>query len=579
MIGLGALKEVNEAEEDVKAAVSVYGGRENNTYLKLIFSLQLSSVQNEIMQKLAITDMTAEIKSLRARKDQLLEDSHKWIIENKDFNAFLNWHHGNAKRVLWIKGHAGKGKMMLLIGIVRELTARSETHFNEPLLSYFFCRGTETRLNTATSVLRGLIWMLLRQERSLIHHLDEFRDLGSKLFEDHNSFYSLKDVLQNMLQDKALTRCYLIIDALDECNSGEPGLLELLPLVSETWEKCDRVKWLLSSRNIRDIESTLDKKEARMRLSLEMNNEAVTKAVEAYINYKTSGLFKGYEKALARRKDAGILKVLRTVQTDVLKELVNKADGTFIWVALVFRQIKSSGCGADKLRTLLQQIPAGLNNLYCSMLQNIEQSEDYQAVLWIRLKAYSPIHISELASLAELPALADNSEIVRRCGLLVLKEEDDFVYFVHQSAKDFLTDSKPGTLSEVFLNGSSQGHRIIVSRSLKKMGEMLCGDILNRHNPSMSIDNIKYMDQDRIILIRYARVNWVKHLRGMDGACHDMGFHEGGAIDQFLTEHFLHWLVSLSLTRNMPQSYAIIRDIQYLLAVSTVSISLCIWQH
>lgn len=77
---------------------------------------------------------------------------------------------------------------MLMIGVIRELTSRLDTHFKEPFLSYFFCRGTNTKLNTATSVLRGLIWMLLRQERSLIRHLDEFKDLGAKLFEDHNSF-------------------------------------------------------------------------------------------------------------------------------------------------------------------------------------------------------------------------------------------------------------------------------------------------------------------------------------------------------------------------------------------------------
>ncbi|KAF8847416.1 hypothetical protein BDZ45DRAFT_607492, partial [Acephala macrosclerotiorum] len=54
-------------------------------------------------------------------------------------------------------GDPGKGKTMLLIGIIREFTAQLDTHFNESHLFYFFCQGTNTRFNTATTVLRGLM--------------------------------------------------------------------------------------------------------------------------------------------------------------------------------------------------------------------------------------------------------------------------------------------------------------------------------------------------------------------------------------------------------------------------------------
>lgn len=95
---------------------------------------------------------------------------------------FTDLHHGNAKRLLWIKSDAGKGKTMLLIGIIHELTAQLETHFDKPHMSYFFCQGTDDKLNTATAIMRGLIWMFLWQQRSLIRHLaDMFKDLGPML--------------------------------------------------------------------------------------------------------------------------------------------------------------------------------------------------------------------------------------------------------------------------------------------------------------------------------------------------------------------------------------------------------------
>ena len=96
--------------------------------------------------------------------------------------------------------------------------------------------------------------MLLRQEKSLIRHLDMFKDLGSTLFEARTAFYNLKKILQSMLKDKALERAYLVIDALDECRKEEPGLTELLELISEISEENHKVKWLVTSRNETYIE-------------------------------------------------------------------------------------------------------------------------------------------------------------------------------------------------------------------------------------------------------------------------------------------------------------------------------------
>ena len=92
------------------------------------------------------------LSPFKKRKDHLLEDSYKWILDNQEYKDFTDWHHGNTKRLLWIKGDPGKGKTMLLIGVIREFTAQLETHFDKPHLSYFFCQGTDDRLNTATAI-------------------------------------------------------------------------------------------------------------------------------------------------------------------------------------------------------------------------------------------------------------------------------------------------------------------------------------------------------------------------------------------------------------------------------------------
>jgi hypothetical protein len=60
--------------------------------------------------------------------------------------------------LLWVKGDPGKGKTILLCGIVNEL---KKSIAKTDLLSYFFCQATDSRINNATAVLRGLLYLLV----------------------------------------------------------------------------------------------------------------------------------------------------------------------------------------------------------------------------------------------------------------------------------------------------------------------------------------------------------------------------------------------------------------------------------
>jgi hypothetical protein len=106
------------------------------------------------MQDLCVSDLRDDKKHIEATKDGLLKDSYRWVLENSDFKQ---WRSAQQSELLWIKGDPGKGKTMLLCGIVDELEksiARSD------LLSYFFCQATDSRINSATAALRGLIYLL-----------------------------------------------------------------------------------------------------------------------------------------------------------------------------------------------------------------------------------------------------------------------------------------------------------------------------------------------------------------------------------------------------------------------------------
>ena len=126
----------------------------------------------------------------------------------------FRWRDDKQSRLLWIEGSPGKGKTMLLCEIVDELEKSAAATY---LLSFFYCQATDSRINNATAVLRGLLYLLIDQQPSLISHIQKQHDhAGKTLFEDANAWVALSNFFTNVLQDPSLKSTYLIIDALDE---------------------------------------------------------------------------------------------------------------------------------------------------------------------------------------------------------------------------------------------------------------------------------------------------------------------------------------------------------------------------
>jgi hypothetical protein len=296
-----------------------------------------------------LTDPRHDKIRIEQTKGGLLEGSYKWILSNREFQK---WRDDEQSRLLWIKGDAGKGKTMLLIGIINELT---ELTANTSLLSFFFCQGTDSQLNNATALLRGLIYLLLIKQKILISHLwTVYKRAGKALFEDINAFYALSEIFRNILQDPRLAMTYLIIDALDECETGLP---ELLKLIAETARASStRVKWIVSSRNRPDIDKQLALGDAHVRLSLELNAEHVSHAVDVYIDHKVSQI------TSIERDEA--------LQGQVRHKMRQKADGTFLWVAFVFEELQD--VLKREVLQVLEEVPSGLVPLYDRMIKQIQ---------------------------------------------------------------------------------------------------------------------------------------------------------------------------------------------------------------
>lgn len=115
---------------------------------------------------------------------------------------------------------------MLLCGIINELQKAAD---NTVTISYFFCQATDSRINSATSVLRGLLYMLVDQQPALVSHVRKQHDrAGERLFSDANAWVTLTEIFETVLRDPSLRTTYFIIDALDECVTNLPKLLDFV---------------------------------------------------------------------------------------------------------------------------------------------------------------------------------------------------------------------------------------------------------------------------------------------------------------------------------------------------------------
>ena len=344
-----------------------------------------------------------------------------------------------------------------------------------------------------------------------------------------------------MVQDEDLKTSCLVVDALDECAMD---LSKLLELIVRTAASSSRVKWLVSSRNEGHIDQKLKSvgDTAKLSLGLKQNAEQVARAVDAYIDQKLSSLESLEEDGLREQ---------------VRDELRRKANGTFLWVALMMQELEKPESW-DPL-AVVEEAPAGLPQLYDRMMDQIQRlsprsADICRSLLCTAAIAYRPLYLAEMDSLRSLPyratALAEAvRKLVAMCGsFLTIREEQ--VYLVHQSAKDYLSDKmRPAALP--FEN--KMYHDLFI-RSLELMSTTLKRDMYSLGKLGFSIDEAEIPHPDPLVTVRYSCVYWIDHLYDSKSRSWADGVSDlkvAGTVNEFIKKKYLYWLEGLSLCRSM----------------------------
>ncbi|KAJ5904783.1 G-protein beta WD- 40 repeats containing protein [Penicillium subrubescens] len=488
------------------------------------------------LRELRCPDSLVVKNRLKETKDKLLPKSLEWIFQDPQY---ASWRSSDRVCLLWIKGGAGKGKTMMSIGLIEELTrARHES----TVVSYFFCQNADNELNTLQAIIKGLLLQLVNQRIELKDSLRcRWDTVHNRFNEDVNSWRNLWNILMEMLDRCQCSKVYIIVDALDECQDN--GLADFFKcIVRNGLDHPAKIKWLITSRPLDSAERALLAGLDQVQVSLELNSEYISETVEAYITHKVNelGKFQRYDE---------------TLRTKVKMELTAKAEGTFLWVSLVCKKLES--VYRDDALATIRNLPPGLHPFYDRILNQLSKGEadDVQKcmrLLKVMMLAYRPLKVEEIPSLTGLTDENAIETLVNRCASLIRMQANN-IEFVHQSARDYLA----GKNGQSILDSCEHfGHDNILLCCLSYLSKSLKVNLLGLSQPDSTRESLRTpkhkRENDFLAGVDYAATFWVRHLQNTKRA--RSGITEKGVVANFLYTKLLEWLECLSLLNQLPRA-------------------------
>ena len=391
------------------------------------------------------------------------EETFQWALDPGSNTKFLQWLE-SGEGTYWISGKAGSGKSTLMKSLVEhegvEVACKKWAGYrNLTVAKHFFWNAGSGLQKSQEGLLRSILFDILSKCPRLIQQvfadrLQSFVHVGT--IRNSWSLRNLIDALQRISQSTEHDACFMIfIDGLDEYEGRPYEALEALSVLLQ-WPNA---KICVSSRPLNEF-INIFKRPGKSHLVLQ---DLTRECIRTFVEHR-------FQKSIAFTS----LGARREEYQPMFDEIVQKADGVFLWVDLVVRSLLTGLQNADRLSQMkarLEELPSDLMDLLAHMLQQIEPVYRRQAALAFSVAISSDISIPLLTySFLDDIEFADDenatggvlsvSEIQRRhdqsrvrlnahCkGLLEVRNSSPTQYarlfltptvqFLHLTARDFI---------------------------------------------------------------------------------------------------------------------------------------------
>ena len=459
-----------------------------NLSLQKYISKGLQLMQNlEILKSLRYDTMPARYSAVsHAHARTFSWIFHPMNLPRSDPRSqikFLNWlHHGDG--IFWISGKPGSGKSTLMKYLYgNEQTDSALVQWAKPfrlVQAHFFFWNAGTTMEKS---LNGLFQSLLYEVLLECPHLTPIL-CASRWSEDWNfNARSSKpwclpelSLAFNRLKDQRVPdiKFCFFIDGLDEYDGDHLELIEVLENVGV----CQDIKLCISSRPWNCFERAFGASFDRKLYLQDLTKMDITIFTKEKLG--------PYVRQAMKKSES------RDYQ-EIIYEIVDRAQGVFLWVVLVVRSLRDGFVNRDSIATLkkrLRSLPTDLEPFFKHILNSVDKiyqqqlAQTFQVALDadrpLPLILYSFIHEEDVDLVAQMPYMTmPFSEIHRRCEEMICRlnaltkglleasfsghdvidapnRTEHTVDFLHRTVRDFLmTREMADLLRSNFINGFS----------------------------------------------------------------------------------------------------------------------------
>ncbi|KAL7909284.1 hypothetical protein GGI35DRAFT_376166 [Trichoderma velutinum] len=487
-------------------------------------------------------------------RERMLRDIRTWIDGN------------NEKGIYWLNGMAGTGKTTI------SLTIAHEYHQKKRLgASFFFSRGGGD-LASAKKFAATVAVQLAEQSRELRRLILNATMRHPRI--GHLNLYNQweKLVLEPLclLETSSVQRPLLVIvDALDECDD-EKDIGMLIECFASTIANVKKIpiRIFITSRPELPIHLKLN------RVSINLHQHFTLHSIEQAI---VDGDLRIYYQHHLSQLSQLYMWNQHIVLDDVIRSLVEKTHGLFIYAATACRYIKEGK--RDSERRLLDLSAPGssasiaekeLDDIYTTVLESsfstelsskeaTELQHEFQKIVGSVIVLFDTLTLTDLVDVINGQKGRVESMFNNLRSVLDISEDDRRqITILHPSFRDFLLNPRRCS-HKTFRISAKQLHYDIFERCLAIMHGSLPKDICKLRNPAAKARDITKDQVDKCISfpIQYACRYWIQHLQrsGRDWMDHR------GMKDFFWTD-FLGWLEVLSLLGRLSEGINMLAGLQ-----------------
>lgn len=358
---------------------------------KLIASEQM------LLRSLWFSAMRERQESVARANDKTLH----WIFEGLPPDSFTGPHpnltqwlkEGNG--IYWVHGKPGSGKSTLMKYLFNHANTESilKTWASpKPLYKasyYFWCAGSKLQ-RSMKGLLQSLLYDVLRQCPELIRHVyPDFNGMHYQNDYEPWAFAELQEVFAILRrQQNVSARFCFFIDGLDEYDSesSEGTHRELVDSIKALAE-CPHIKLCVASRPWFIFRDAFGKNTSGERSDWMLALEDLNRGdIDSYVR-----------NTFAEDPRFILLQDQDSRYQDLITEIVDKAQGVFLWVFLVVRSLQSGLDNSDRivdLQNRLRLLPHNLKDFFRQILGTVDEVYQKQTAQLFKTMMDTPLPLS-----------------------------------------------------------------------------------------------------------------------------------------------------------------------------------------